>query len=176
MKNAQEWFLIKKNWMEEMEELSNEDFGAIIRALYFDGEPVGTQRVLFKTLRDEFNRVNESREETLKLKREASKKGVETKAQLSKEHKERMLQVAKSITSGEPNITSGEPVDDRTHTHTDTHTRTDTHTHTPTRTEDRGSKISNKLNNISNTVDVLSANFKPKTAIQLALETINNKK
>jgi len=156
MKNAQEWFLVKKNWMVEMEELSDEDFGGIIRALYFDSEPVGTQRVLFKTLRDEFNRVNESREETLKLKREASKKGVEAKAQLSKEHREKMLQVAKSVTSGEP-------VDDRTHTHTHTHTHTPTHTHT--RTEDRGDKVSIISSNINNT-----ENFKPKSAIQLAIE------
>jgi hypothetical protein len=133
MKKAQEWFLLKKNWMEDMADLSNEDFGSLVRSLFFDIEPVGTQRILFKTLRDEFNRVNETREETLRLKREGSAKGVEAKAKLTREHKERMLEVAEGLTSGEP-------VDDRTHTHTRTHTLT----------EDRGQIVSIKSINIDN--------------------------
>jgi hypothetical protein len=36
--------------------------------------------------------------------------------------------------------------------------------------------IQPNITNSKNTVDVFSANFKPKTALQLALETINNKK
>lgn len=100
---AQEWYLVKKNWMEELEDLTDEQFGSLIRSLYSSQCPEGTQKVLYKALKDEFDRVNENREEGLKKRREASKLGNEVKAQ--------------SKPSQDP---VGSPVGSRTHTHTHT--------------------------------------------------------
>ena len=101
---AQEWFLIKKNWMEELEDLSNEQFGLLVRSLYTSGEPEGILKSIYGVIKDEFDRVNEHREGYLAKRREASLKGVEAR---------------KNKTSG---ITSGEPKVNRTHTHTPTET------------------------------------------------------
>jgi len=103
---AQEWFLVKKNWMEELEDLTDEQFGSLIRSLYSSQCPEGTQKVLYKALKDEFDRVNENREEGLRKRREASKKGNEVKSQ--------------SKQSTNP---VGSPVGSRTHTHTYTPTK-----------------------------------------------------
>ena len=104
---AQEWFLVKKNWIEELEDLTDEQFGSLIRSLYSSQCPEGVQKIIYKTLKDEFDRINENREEGLRKRREASKKGNEVKAQ------------------SKP---SGNPIDARTHTHTHTHTPTKTNT------------------------------------------------
>ena len=100
---AQEWFLVKKNWINELEDLTDEEFGSLIRSLYSSQCPEGTQKIIYKTLIDEFDRVNEKREEGLRKRREASKKGNEVKTQ------------------SKP---SGDPLNARTHTHT--HTKTNT--------------------------------------------------
>jgi len=105
---AQEWFLIKKNWMEELKDLSNEEFGLLVRSLFTSGEPEGTLKMIYGLLKDEYDRVNDKREEGLLKRREASVKGVIAR---------------KNKTSG---TTSGEPKVNRTHTHTQTHTLTDT--------------------------------------------------
>ena len=100
---AQEWFLVKKNWMEELEDLTDEQFGSLIRSLYSSQVPEGTQKIVYKTLKDEFDRINEKREDGLKKRREASKKGNLIKSQ------------------SKP---SGNPINARTHTHTHTNTQT----------------------------------------------------
>ena len=107
---AQEWYLVKKNWMQELEDLTDEQFGSLIRSLYSSQCPEGTQKVLYKALKDEFDRVNENREDGLRKRREASKKGNEVKAQSNKV----------SNPEGSP---QGNPVNARTHTHTHTHTQ-----------------------------------------------------
>lgn len=104
---AQEWFLLKKNWMDEMSELSNEDFGRLVRSMYYGDTPEGTLKVFYNLLKDEFDRVNEKREEGLAKRREASKKG-------------NLVKTLK-VPSGTPNGT-------RTHTHTQTNTLTSTGT------------------------------------------------
>ena len=109
---AQEWFLVKKNWIGELEDLTDEQFGSLIRSLYSSQCPEGTQKIIYKTLIDEFDRVNEKREEGLRKRREASKRGNEVKAQ------------------SKP---SGNPINARTHTHT----RTNTHTQTVTPSKDK---------------------------------------
>lgn len=101
---AQEWFLFKKNWMDELKDLSNEEFGLLVRSLYTSGKPEGTLRMFFNLLKDEFDRVNEHREGYLAKRRAASLKGVEAR---------------RNNTS---DVTSGEPLVDRTHTHTHTDT------------------------------------------------------
>jgi len=103
---AQEWFLIKKNWMEELKDLSNEDFGLLVRSLFTSGEPEGTLKMIYGLLKDEYGRVNANREEGLLKRREASLKGVEARK----------------------NKTSGEPEVNRTHTQTRTQTQTPTGT------------------------------------------------
>ena len=108
---AQEWFLIKKNWMEELKDLSNEEFGLLVRSLFTSGEPEGTLKMIYGLLKDEYDRVNANREEGLLKRREASLKGVEAR---------------KNKTSGEPEVNRT-----HTHTHTPTHTQTQTPTGTP---------------------------------------------
>ncbi len=103
---AQEWFLIKKNWMVELNDLSNEEFGLLVRSLYTSGQPEGTLKMIYGLLKDEYDRVNNKREEGLLKRREASLKGVIAR---------------KNKTSG---ITSGEPKVNRTHTQTITLTDT----------------------------------------------------
>ena len=103
---AQEWFLIKKNWMVELKDLSNEDFGLLVRSLYTSGAPEGTLKMIYGLLKDEYDRVNEKREEGLLKRRQGSLKAVEAR---------------KNKTSGN---TSGEPKVDRTHTQTSTLTDT----------------------------------------------------
>ena len=103
---AQEWFLIKKNWMVELKDLSNEEFGLLVRSLYTSGAPEGTLKMIYGLLKDEYDRVNEKREEGLLKRRQGSLKAVEAR---------------KNKTSG---ITSGEPQVNRTHTHTSTLTDT----------------------------------------------------
>ena len=103
---AQEWFLIKKNWMEELKDLSNEEFGLLVRSLFTSGEPEGTLKMIYCLLKDEYDRVNDKREEGLLKRREASVKGVIAR---------------KNKTSG---TTSGEPKVNRTHTQTSTLTDT----------------------------------------------------
>ena len=103
---AQEWFLIKKNWMVELNDLSNEEFGLLVRSLYTSGQPEGTLKMIYGLLKDEYDRVNNKREEGLLKRREASLKGVIAR---------------KNKTSG---ITSGEPKVNRTHTQTSTLTDT----------------------------------------------------
>ena len=105
---AQEWFLIKKNWMDELKDLSREDFGTLIYCLFTSQAPEGHLKLIYGLLKDEFDRVNEHREGYLAKRREASLKGVEAR---------------KNKTSGG---TSGKPKVDRTHTHTHTHTPTST--------------------------------------------------
>lgn len=102
---AQEWFLLKKNWMEEMSDLSDANFGKLVRALYAGEVPGGTTKIVYNLLKDEFDRVNDKREEGLAKRREASKKG----------------NLIKSLK--EP---SGNPQHARTHTHTQTDTITST--------------------------------------------------
>ena len=103
---AQEWFLIKKNWMVELNDLSNEEFGLLVRSLYTSGQPEGTLKMIYGLLKDEYDRVNNKREDGLLKRREASLKGVIAR---------------KNKTSG---ITSGEPKVNRTHTQTSTLTDT----------------------------------------------------
>lgn len=105
---AQEWYLVKKNWMEELEDLTDEQFGSLIRSLYSSEVPEGTQKVIYKALKGEFDRVNENREEGLQKRREASRKG-----NLIKSQKE---------PSGTPKVTLSKPVH-ITHTHTQTNTQ-----------------------------------------------------
>ena len=114
---AQEWFLVKKNWIEELEDLTDEQFGSLIRSLYSSQCPEGVQKIIYKTLKDEFDRINENREEGLRKRREASKKGNEVKAQ------------------SKP---SGAPINARTQTHT--------HTQTNTQTIDKGALWMEKVN------------------------------
>ena len=102
---AQEWYLVKKNWMEEMADMSDADFGKLIRSLYSGQSPDGTTKIVFNLLKDEFDRVNEKREEGLAKRREASAKGNVIKAHMKP---------------------SGSPEGTRTHTHTKTLTSTDT--------------------------------------------------
>jgi hypothetical protein len=85
MKNtkAQEWFLLKKNWMEELSDLTNEEFGLLVRSLYTSEAPVGHLKTSYKVLVDEFNRVNEAREEGLKKRREGSEKAVQMRTNSS---------------------------------------------------------------------------------------------
>ena len=103
---AQEWFLIKKNWMEELKDLSKEEFGTLIYSLFTSEAPEGNLRMIYGLLKDEYDRVNGKREEGLLKRREASLKGVEAR---------------KNKTSG---TTSGEPKVNRTHTQTSTLTDT----------------------------------------------------
>jgi len=91
--------------MDEMSELSNEDFGQLVRSMYYGDIPEGTLKMFYNLLKDEFDRVNEKREEGLAKRRAASKKG----------------NLIKSLK--EP---SGSPQGARTHTHTQTSTNTDT--------------------------------------------------
>lgn len=62
--------------MVELDNLSNEDFGTLVRSLYTSGEPGGHLTVIYRLLKDEYDRVNQSREEGLAKRREASAKGV----------------------------------------------------------------------------------------------------
>ena len=78
---AQEWFLVKKNWMEWIEDLSMEQRGEFFTALYTSQLPEGLLGILVKSHMEEFARVNENREEGLAKRREASKKGNEVKYQ-----------------------------------------------------------------------------------------------
>lgn len=76
---AQEWFLIKKNWIEWLEELSMEERGQVLTSLFTKQLPEGLLGTLIKSHMDEFDRVNNKREEGLAKRREASKKGNEVR-------------------------------------------------------------------------------------------------
>lgn len=95
--------------MDEMSELSNDQFGELVRSMFYGDIPEGTLKVFYSLLKDEFDRVNEKREEGLAKRRQASKKG----------------NLVKSLKQP-----SGNPQDARTHTHT--HTKTNTLTSTGT--------------------------------------------
>jgi hypothetical protein len=60
MKNnkTQSWFLVKDNWMTDLNDLSNEDFGLLIRSLYSQTKPSGLLGTLVSSMQDEFTRVN----------------------------------------------------------------------------------------------------------------------
>jgi hypothetical protein len=106
---AQEWFLLKKNWMEDLNNLSDEDFGRLVRSLFTSGVPQGNLSIIYGLLKDEYDRVNEKREEGLAKRREASAKAVQMR------------------TTGSPVVTPEVlPQEHRTHTHTHTHTHTKT--------------------------------------------------
>ena len=76
MANDQKWFLVKLNWNEWLLELSDEDAGKFIKALYNSEVPEGMLGLLFKSHYEEFVRVNEKREEMLQKRSEAGKKGM----------------------------------------------------------------------------------------------------
>lgn len=78
---AQEWFLVKKNWIDWIEDLDMEQRGILLTALYTKQVPEGLLGTLVKSHMEEFDRVNEKREEGLAKRREASKKGNEIKYQ-----------------------------------------------------------------------------------------------
>lgn len=114
---AQEWFLIKKNWLEWLEELSMEERGQVLTSLYTKQLPEGLLGTLIKSHMDEFDRVNDKREEGLAKRRAASKKG--------------NLIKSNSTPSGNPNVTLSTPSLARTKTNTKTNTMTNTKIDTP---------------------------------------------
>lgn len=71
--------------MENLEDLNDTDFGTLVRSLFYSQCPEGSLRVTYKSLKDEFDRVNENREEGLKKRREASAKANAMKAKTSPE-------------------------------------------------------------------------------------------
>ena len=109
---AQEWFLVKKNWMEWIEDLSMEQRGELFTALYTGQLPEGLLGTLVKSHMEEFARVNENREEGLAKRREASKKGNAVKYQ--------------STPSGNLEGNDSTPILSRTKTKTKTNTEIDT--------------------------------------------------
>ena len=78
---ANQWYLVKADWMVDFEDLTDAEFGQLIRSLYADECPEGSQRVLFKALREEFVRVNEKRTTSLALRKAGSEKANANKAQ-----------------------------------------------------------------------------------------------
>jgi hypothetical protein len=78
---ANQWFLVKADWMEDFKDLSDADFGNLLRSLYLDECPEGTQKILFKALREEFVRVNEKRTTANELRKAGSEKANANKAQ-----------------------------------------------------------------------------------------------
>jgi len=129
---AQEWFLIKKNWIDWIEELTLEQRGELLTSLYTKQLPEGLLGTLVKSHMDEFDRVNDKREEGLSKRREASKKG--------------NLIKSNSTPSGNPNVTLSTPTLARTKTKTSTITDTGT----VTKTKDNLIKSFNKVNTIGN--------------------------
>lgn len=78
---ANQWFLVKADWMEDFKDLSDADFGNLLRSLYLDECPEGTQKILFKALREEFVRVNEKRTTANELRKAGSEKANANKTQ-----------------------------------------------------------------------------------------------
>ena len=116
---AQEWFLIKKNWMEWIEDLTMEQRGELLTSLFTRQVPEGLLGTLVKSHMEEFDRVNQKREEGLAKRREASKKGNEIKYN--------------STPSGNNKGTDSTPTFSRTNTNTNTNTSTNTNTVTEDR-------------------------------------------
>lgn len=131
----QEWFLLKKNWMEDLKDLSNEDFGLLVRSLFTSGVPEGHLKMIYGLLKDEFDRVNEKREEGLAKRREGSKKAVEARRNNTSH-----------TTSNAPVVT---PEVNRTQTQTDTHTDTKTKT----------MGINNDLNSLKESEDYIGLSW-----------------
>lgn len=95
--------------MEELNNLTDEDFGRLVRSLFTSGVPEGNLSIIYNLLKDEYDRVNEKREEGLAKRREASAKAVQMRTSSSPVVLPEVL-----------------PQGHRTHTHTHTHTITDT--------------------------------------------------
>lgn len=108
---AQEWFLIKKNWIDWIDELSMEQRGELLTALYTKQLPEGLLGTLVKSHMEEFERVNDKREEGLAKRRAASKKGNEVKYN--------------STPSGSVDVSVSVPSLSRTKTKTDTNISTE---------------------------------------------------
>lgn len=89
---ANQWFLVKADWIEDFKDLSDADFGNLLRSLYLDECPEGTQKILFKALREEFVRVNEKRTTANALRKAGSEKANANKAQRALENRQQVAQ------------------------------------------------------------------------------------
>jgi hypothetical protein len=60
-KETQSWFLIKEDWSKWLLQLSDEDAGKFIKAIYTGEIPTGVLGVLYQSHYEEFTRVNQKR-------------------------------------------------------------------------------------------------------------------
>lgn len=77
--NTQSWFLVKDNWMTDLNEMSNEEFGLLIRSLYSQIKPPGQLGYLVSSMQDEFDRVNAKSKEAKSIREERSKKAAQAR-------------------------------------------------------------------------------------------------
>lgn len=96
---TQEWFLIKKNWKEWILDLSMEERGQLLTALYTNELPEGLLGTLFKSHIEEFDRVNAKAREAKKQRQSKAVKAAQarwgdTKGMLK--HAKEVLDDAKS--------------------------------------------------------------------------------
>jgi predicted transcriptional regulator len=93
--NTQSWFLVKDNWMTDLSEMSNEEFGLLIRSLYSETKPSGQLGYLVSSMQDEFDRVNAKSKEAKSIREERSKKAAQARwnnAQVMLKHAQGILE------------------------------------------------------------------------------------
>ena len=79
MKNTKKWFLVKKDWVENVE-LSNEVLGQLIRSLYADTMPEHTiAKVMYTAVKEEYAVVNNYVKDKEKQREERSRKAAQAR-------------------------------------------------------------------------------------------------
>ena len=98
---VQEWFLIKQNWKEWLLDLSDENAGKLLKALYTGDMPEGILGTLVKSHLEEFTRVNTFRTEKQKQRSELATKSAnarwEQEKVLDQQRKDKYTNVLNSI-------------------------------------------------------------------------------
>ena len=131
-KESQSWFLIKEDWSKWLFNLSDEEAGKFIKAIYSGEVPSGVIGVLYQSHHDEFTRVNQKRVEFINQAVESGVKGAK-------------LRWYNHAIKNDKGNNRALTKDYRVESHTDTDTDTDTDT-----VIDKNIEYNNKIDEIFN--------------------------
>lgn len=150
---TQGWFLLKKNWMKELEDLSNEEFGLLVRNLFNSETPQGHLKMIYGLLKDEFDRVNTRAEQAKEQRQAKAAKAAQARWGDAKgvlKHTEAILDDAKNAKNTMLEHTEAVLRDAGTETETETITNTVTIT--------KKNEVNNSLNSLKDSGEKIKPN------------------
>ena len=123
-KESQSWFLIKEDWSKWLFNLSDEDAGKFIKAIYSKEVPTGVIGVLYQSQYDEFSAINNGRLQRKKRYSDLAKLGNEARWNTGDTRDTKELSSNNKGTIWDNEEMDHDPVESPTLTLTPTHTPT----------------------------------------------------